>query len=363
MTLALAFEACVRSRSLAADCHACVDACPASAISLDGPRASVKVDLSACTACGQCQPACPVGAFSGVFDAEAFLAQAGPALACGPTFCLGALAAEDFVTLALRHATVSVDGTGCTRCHALRARLSARVEEASTFLTAAGYEARLHLVVKPGAPPPQPPPKPAPVPSRRALLRGLVPGLVKEAVQAPTGVLALEPVGTARLDPVKLRAKAPPTRRARLEAQLATATRTRASARVEAERIGFASSKVLDLSTCTGCLQCVSACPSGALTTSRARDELRFEAAACVKCHACHDVCEPGALTLAPRLETAQVLSREPVVLGRFTVKDCAECGARFKYDGGEVLCAQCRGLDDEARSLHGLPPRPGGQT
>ncbi|PKK86286.1 MAG: ferredoxin [Thermoplasmata archaeon HGW-Thermoplasmata-1] len=43
-------------------CGACVDACPAGAISMDGDKA--KVDPDACVECGACVDACPAGAIS-----------------------------------------------------------------------------------------------------------------------------------------------------------------------------------------------------------------------------------------------------------------------------------------------------------
>jgi formate hydrogenlyase subunit 6/NADH:ubiquinone oxidoreductase subunit I len=359
VTLSLRWEACVRTRSTAAACRACVDACPASAISLDGPRGSVKVDLAACTRCGLCQPACPDEAFSGVADVGAFVATAGPSLACSPTLCLQVLAVEDFVTLALKHGTVKVDGAGCEACREHRGVVHERLEQANTFLSASGFDAQVVTVVKPGAEPvkvaPPAPPRDA---SRRALLRRLVPGMQAEPKAAP---LALTPMGAGTFEPAKLRERPLPARRERLLAALKTATRARAAAALEADEVPFTSMKALDVVTCTGCMQCVSVCPTAALTASRAQDEVRFEAARCLKCRACHDACAPGAITVARRFEPARFLEPQPVSLARFRVKDCAECGARFKYDGGDAVCPRCQGQDDEARALHGLPPRPPG--
>lgn len=364
MTLSLDWAACVRTRSRAAACRACVDACPAGAISLGGPRDSVKVELATCTSCGQCQPVCPTGAFSGVVDVGAFVAASGPALACASSFCLASLSTEDFVSLALKHGAVTVDGAGCEACRATRAVVAERVEQANAFVSAAGFDGRLVVTVKPKGREPAPPPAPAPPPvaaSRRALLRRFVPGIVDEAVtKAP---LALTPMGKGSVEPSKLKDRPLPAHRARLLTALAQATPVRPPDALDAAQIDFSSSKVLNLTTCTGCMQCVSACPTAALTASRAQDTLHFDTSRCVKCRTCHDVCEPGALTVSRRFETTDFLSLKSVVLGQFTVKDCAECGARFKYDGGDALCPRCQGHDAEARELHGLPPRDPGAS
>ncbi len=44
-------------------CEACVEACPAEAISMDGDDKAV-VDASTCTDCGVCVDECPVEAIS-----------------------------------------------------------------------------------------------------------------------------------------------------------------------------------------------------------------------------------------------------------------------------------------------------------
>lgn len=360
MTLSVKWESCVRSRSRAATCRACVDGCPVKAISLDGPRASVKVDLEACTSCGRCQAVCPTEVFHGVADVTAFVEHAGSTLSCSSTFCLSLLTTEDFVTLALRHGTVKVDGAGCTTCRATPSLVGERVERATSFLAASGFAAKLVEVVKPGAPPAAVV-VPAPVvaaPSRRTLLRRLVPG----AEPTPRAPLALAPLGSGALDPVKVKDKPLPARRERLLAQLGASSRERGATALPGAEVDFTSDKVLDLTTCTGCLQCVSACPTAALTSSRGLDEVRFDAARCVKCGTCHDVCEPRSLTLALRFDTAS-LTAGARSLARFTVKACTECGVRFKYDGGDAICPRCAGHDDEARALHGLPTKPPGAS
>lgn len=360
MTVALAWERCVRTRAVAAECRACVDACPAGALDLGGPRGSVTVDPGACIDCGLCQAACPTESFSGAVDVAAFVAAAGPALACTPAFCLAALAVEDLVTLAVRHGTLRVDAAGCAQCRTApkgHAALTARLEQARDFLVAAGLTAR--TAVTPGARPAPPAPAPVEGPARaaesvaegrRAFLRRFVPPAVQEAAAPPPP--PRRTVDFASLDAALLRAREVPARRQRLLAALAAAPREGAPRRLERDAVAFSSSKALDLRTCTACLQCVTTCPTAALTVPRLRDELRFEAARCVRCGTCHDVCEPDALSLARSFDTGAFLAAEVQALGRFPVKACGECGALFRYTGGDAVCPRCLAQDAEAREL-----------
>ncbi len=341
MTLSVNWEACVRSRSRAASCVRCVAACPTKAVSVDGPRGSVKIELSACTSCGECVAQCPTEAIG---SSTAPVASAA-SLACTPAACLGALSTERFVTMAIEHGRLKVDGAGCERCRATREHWLERIDRATQFLTAAGLDASIVVTVTPGAPTAFVPEKP-PSASRRALLGRLLPRLSEESPA---------PLVLVSLDATKLKERPLPADRRRLLEVLPATTAKPPSWLGEAE-VDFTSDKRIDPVTCTGCQQCVSVCPTGALTASRDLDAIAFDASRCVKCRSCHDACEPNAITVTPRFELSRFLERRSRELVRYTVKACAECGVRFKYDGGDALCPRCASLDDEAHELHGLP-------
>lgn len=55
-------ESCLRSSLRRATCHACVDACPADALTVTGEGAGLNDDL--CLRCGRCLFVCPVGAIA-----------------------------------------------------------------------------------------------------------------------------------------------------------------------------------------------------------------------------------------------------------------------------------------------------------
>ncbi len=364
MALALRYEACVRTRSVEAGCRACVDTCPTKAVVLEGDRRSVAVELARCIECGLCEAACPTEAFSGTFDVTAFVARAGPAVRCGEDglACVGALAAEDLVVLAQRHGTLKVEAKACAAADPGHARAEDRAGQARLWLETIGSKAKVEWV---GAAPaavrdsPSPAPSGHPLPGgegtggappsegRRALLRLFVP----MAASKETPGRISQP---ARLDRDALRTPRLTERRKRFLAALPDGAQAKHGS-VPSGEIGFTSSKKLDVAACTGCMLCVNLCPTGALSTPRLPDQLRFDASRCVKCHLCHDVCEPDAIRFAPRLETGDVLELAPKVLGHLPLRSCGECGALFKIDGDSPICPTCRGLDEEARELTGV--------
>lgn len=350
-SLSLRYEDCVRTRATTAVCKACHDTCPTGAIALDGPRASVVVEIAKCVECGLCQAACPTEAFSSAFDVASFLATAPAHLRCGDGIpCVAALATEDLVTLVMRHKGLTlVADAGCKAGERAHAQLPARLAEVHAFLAAFSHEARVTLTHAGSAPAPADVDDGQPVSAgRRDFLKRLLPR--PEATVEEPARLSLE---GKKLDRERLRATRVPARRTRmLEVVGQPAQEPRACSSGE---IGFTSSKRLDATTCTACMMCVNLCPTGALTSSRLHDEFRFSAAKCVKCHVCHDVCAPDALTLAPEVSLVELVAAVPQVLARLTIKRCGDCNALFKYEGGAALCPRCRALDDEAYELVGF--------
>lgn len=340
MALTLDAERCVHARSVSASCRACVDACPTRAISLAG--VAVQIDLEACTECGLCQAACPTEALAGAADAKRDV-EAPPAaeLRCGQGLpCVGALSVEDLVVLGLRASRTVVAVAGCI--HGVTGHRSERVDEANTLLRAlgVGHELTWRAEGPPGAPFAKQQ-KPA-VPPRRQFFQRLV------ATEVPVTTLS----APARLDPSRVRAHIVPARRKRTLAALpASAAPKLASIPAPS----FTSSKVIDEASCTGCMACVTACPTGALTSTRTREVIRFDASRCVKCHLCHDVCAPGAISLAPALDVGAFLELAPRALVTLKMRPCTECGQPFKVRGEGTLCATCAAHDAEARELQGL--------
>jgi ferredoxin len=398
VTLALEYERCVRTRSVASGCRACVDTCPAGAITLAGEKQAVAVDLDACSDCGLCLAACPTEAFSGVFDVATLEAPARLACGEGGVPCVGAVSAEDLVAFAQRSGRLEVVGRACAAGAKGHERAARAVAQAQGFLAALGLKAELSWrdeapavpasgagaatasgagaegsrgpaagslltggapavgsgVPAPGAAAPataSPAADPAarPIPPRRQFL-----GLFVPRALPPQPVTRGRLAFPQRLDVKRLREVKPPPRRARMLAALPASAAPKVKALAAAD-LSFTSAKQVDAGTCTGCQACVTACPTGALTSSRLKEQLRFDASRCVRCGLCHDVCEPHAITLAPAVPLAEFLDFAPKTLVTLKMTQCGECGAPFKDDGREaVLCDRCRDQEAEARELSG---------
>ncbi|MFO0594061.1 MAG: 4Fe-4S binding protein [Myxococcaceae bacterium] len=328
---------CVHARSVKASCRACVEACPTSAITLAGERQAVHVDLESCTTCGLCVAACPTE----VFDVGRQALPEGTELKCGgPLPCVGALSVEDLVQLGLSGPRTIIAAAGCI--HGRTGHRAERIAEANAVLSALG--ARHTLTWREEGPPGPPfvkPPKEA-VPPRRQFFRMLTP-------KVDSGPTAITPPD--KLDPARVRAQLVPERRKRTLAAIPSGAAPKVATLPDSS---FTSTKRIDLATCTGCMACVTACPTGALTTNRTREVVRFDGGRCVKCHLCHDVCEPAAITLAPAFELEPFLDAAPRTLVTLPMRPCAECGLPYKADG-QPLCPTCRAQDAEARELQRL--------
>jgi Fe-S-cluster-containing dehydrogenase component len=86
--------------------------------------------------------------------------------------------------------------------------------------------------------------------------------------------------------------------------------------------------------SCTGCLACAQACPTGALALERKKDSivLTYEASLCNGCRICADVCPEaaaGALTVR-RMTRLDALSTGRVTLHKAHMAVCDGCGEAF---------------------------------
>lgn len=345
MTLELVYERCARTRSVASSCQACVEACPTHAVSLGGPRRSVEVALDDCVRCGLCQAACPTEAFRGAIDVAALVAARPTEVACGQggVPCVGAFSEDELLSLALATGRLVVRARSCLAGPSGHERARRAVERARALAGALGLEASFSWQDE--SRPVKAPTRP--VAARRQLLGLLVPRAAPKKLSSPS-----------RLDVAGIRAVGLTPRRERLLGALSPSQRSTDESSSPAEAVACVAGHRLDAAACTGCMLCVSACPTGALSTPRLHRELRFEARRCVACALCHDVCETKAITPASEVRVADFVAPSPRVLVALDIVQCGECGAPFRRGGGsegeDGRCPSCRAREDEARSLWG---------
>ena len=329
-------DLCVHSRSKIVGCRRCLDLCPTGAIAPAGDH--VTIDPNICAGCGQCAATCPTGAASYALPPSDALmrrlralltayrqaggeravvllhdkAHGAPLIEALARFGSGLPAnvlpfAVNEITQVGLEAIAAVFAYGAS---ALRFLLRGKPRHdmsgflrtmavAEPILTTLGFAPAALGTIETDDPDllgatlremvsPHPAPHPAsflPIGAKREVLR-LALRELQQAAPVPVNVIALPagaPFGAIEVDP----------------------------------------------QSCTLCLACVSACPTGALLDDPERPLLRFAEDACVQCGLCKATCPEKAITLKPQLDfkaataPARVLKQEDPF-------DCIRCGKPF---------------------------------
>jgi ferredoxin len=144
----------------------------------------------------------------------------------------------------------------------------------------------------------------------------------------------------------------------------------------------------LKVEGCTLCLACVSACPTGALSSDPDKPTLRFTEDACVQCGLCQATCPEKVIAIQPQLDF-RAATALPLVLKQEEPYACVRCGKPFgvkssverviaKLEGKHWMfkdskkrldvirmCEDCRvsAMAEESFDPFGAPPRPKPRT
>lgn len=349
LPLQLNAGACLSLRSRDSDCSACVEICPAEALTIEA--ASIAV-VDSCTACGRCAATCPTGALrlerreaplpvpqrgaplkELVFECERIPAESAVAGAICVS-CTGALSTTDLVKhyAASPAASLAIVDRGlCTDCPSGGG--SCHPASAAVSLAAFLIEEVTH------------------VPGRVSIVERALPrNIAARPVRRP-----LEEIDSSRrhffrraLSVAQPEAPAPrPDRRARIT-DTPRRHLTEALRRLAAGGEGSLPAAFFPLieitDSCHNHGVCAAICPTGAL---RSYEEggilgLELDAAACIACGDCARGCPEKAIRLVPVRQGGDA----PAGIERLTrhsSRECARCDDEFPARADEELCPACR--------------------
>lgn len=361
-------EVCITGRLAGNDCHLCADACPPNCLSVS--EGTLALDPVKCTNCGLCAAACPTGALTVEgFELPDAVPPGGLLLKCersraatvGPEHpfpCLGGLALEDWLALALSAAGAPLrilDDDACKRCPtALNTEppWAATLETSRLALTAAGMpKDALPSVVKLSTLPngnraPATDRDHAVVAGRRRFFTGLSRSLVSSV--ARTASASLAPTVRSGV-PRRLRGHGAPHRGEQTPLLLQALARRHQLAHPRSALL----SRVEVIGSCQAHGTCTRICPTDALQLVRREDEahteLRFDAWRCIDCGACAAHCPEQALRHKPR--DWQAFTDVPLTLAVVAQHACPRCGAAAVGVDKGSLCDRCNKSENLARA------------
>ncbi len=329
-------DLCAHSRSNIIGCHRCLDLCPTGAIVPNGDH--VAIDTAICAGCGQCASACPTGAAAYALPpSDALLrrlrtllstyVQAGGERAV-VLFHDGEHGAElidalarfgdglpaNVLPIAVNEITqIGLDAIASCFAYGVSgvrfltrakpkhdlAGLYRTITLAEPILAGLGFTGPRVVTVETDDPD-----------ALGASLRSLTPMIPAE--RAATFM----PVGNKR-DLVRLALR-----------ELHGVSPTPADIVSLPQGAPFGT-VVLNVEGCTLCLSCVSACPTGALSSDPDKPMVRFAEDACVQCGLCQATCPEKVIALKPQIDfrAATAMAR---VLKQEEPYDCVRCGKPF---------------------------------
>lgn len=328
-------DLCAHSRNKLAGCTRCLDVCPASAIAPDGD--AVAIDPYLCGGCGACNSVCPTGAASYAMPPSDFLLARLRTVTTAYFKAGGEAPAllvhdgkhgEEMISLMARH------GRGLP-ARVVPFTVNETAQVGFDFLVSAlSYGAAQVALLTP--------------PHRRDELEGLAGQVgLAEAVLGGLGFGGGRLAVLADADPEVVERRLydlPPVEAIspsghialggkRAVARLAT-RHLRAVAPAPADEIALPRNAPfgtvsVDVESCTLCLACVGACPTGAMQDNPDSPQLRFCEDACIQCGLCRNTCPESAISLTPRLNFREE-ARQAIVVKEEEPYECVRCGKPF---------------------------------
>ena len=384
---------CAHSRNQKIGCSACIDVCSAAAISSDSQRQQISVNPHLCVGCGTCTTVCPSGALRYSYPRSGdqgvklktllgtYLRSEGRDAALLLHSQGEGAAVLDDLGRAAQLERASKDGTHGVPARVLPLALwhtSSLGLEA--WLTAIAYGASQVWVLMTSEEAPQ---YHDAIGNQMAVGQAILTGLgyagqhlrllhVRDArdLAALDADLQVTPAqGVTRRAGFAMQADKRATLGLALDHLIEQAPARRASTISLPATGSPLGSVVIDKQTCTLCLACVAACPSGALLDNPALPQLRFIEKNCVQCGLCVKTCPEHAIALVAQLSLADS-RKHAVVLHEMQAYGCVRCGKPFgtvgsieaivtrlgshsMFQGAAAqrlrMCSDCRVIDIDA--------------
>jgi len=348
---------CLRSLNKDSECRACEQACPVEAVKLERYP---EIDPDICTGCGLCASVCPTGALEiaknstlNMADLMAEMLSVSEvkrlAFVCDKNRdrtatdtpvvivpCLGRLSHPLLLAAASMGASdIWIDTSSCAECDLKVSEewISAEADKTTSLLSDSGVELSIsasaelpesftaeHVVDTPR--------------SDQVSRRGFLSGLFKEAA---SGALAFS--GRFQ-EPDSATDKHVPQNRIVLSTALHNLEKQGVDGIVEAS--GLVSLPSIGTG-CNACGDCVTFCPTGALSKVSDEGEMSIvlRARACVGCGLCEELCTEDAIELSP--PKAPLKLKGEVELVKCSRKVCDACGMEFGTFGDETTCRYCK--------------------
>lgn len=327
---------CAHSRNTITGCTRCLSLCPAGAITTAGD--AVSIDPAICAGCGQCAAACPTGAAA---YAMPVVANVAGRLRRGLSawFAAGGATAPVILLHDETHGADLIDaaarfGRGLP-AHVIPLPINEPTQIGPEIMAAALAWGAGGVRVLARA---------RPVHPMDGMAETLdLMGVIGDAMGFAPGTCALIQTDDPDALEAALWQPAPPLRAERSSflppedkrgiLTLALTELNRTAPR-QADRIPLApgapfGAVVLNTDSCTLCLACVGACPSGALGDNPDQPMLRFTESACVQCGICEATCPERAITLAPKIDLA-AWAQPKRILKEEQPFCCTSCGKAF---------------------------------
>jgi ferredoxin len=329
-------DLCAHSRSKIVGCHRCLDLCPTGAITPNGDH--VAIDAAICAGCGQCASACPTGAAAYAMPPSDALMRRLRTLLSTYAEAAGERAVvlfhdgehgADLIDALARFG----DGLPANVLPVAVNEITQIGLEAVTACFAYGASAVRFLT------------RARPKHDLSGLHRTIA---LSEPVLAGLGFVGPRVATIETDDPdalgASLRAMSPmiPAERSASFMPVGSKRELVRLALRELHAVAPAQpdivplpqgapfgTVVLDAEGCTLCLSCVSACPTGALSSDPDKPMLRFAEDACVQCGLCQSTCPEKVIALKPQIDfrAATAMAR---VLKQEEPYECIRCGKAF---------------------------------